>query len=294
MDSIESYEHAGMTVEITIDPMPQDCNPREHTNVGVMLCGHRRYILGDEQITGDDFSPTITCPSCNGTGENSQRGKLWRRHSYGWVTVGAGSTESMMGEMSRLVARAANAGRPRASASLMVETCDCLRCEGSGEIDVSLDAYLRHRRGATVILPLGLIDHSGISMYVGAGAHRHDPGGWDSGQVGVIFDTTETRKECGMENARPEDIERALRAEVTAYDQFLRGEVYCYTVTDPAGEHLDSCCGFLGDLEYVRSQANDAAEYAAQAAERERKEKYLMACRDIATASRAVWLLGRP
>jgi hypothetical protein len=131
---------------------------------------------------------------------------------------------------------------------------------------------------------VGLIDHSGISMYVGAGAHRHDPGGWDSGQVGVIFDTTETRKKCGMENAALEDIERALRAEVNAYDQFLRGEVYCYTITDPAGEHLDSCCGFLGNLNYVRSHANDAAEYAARAAERESQEKHLMACRDIITS----------
>jgi hypothetical protein len=99
----------------------------------------------------------------------------------------------------------------------------------------------------------------------------------------VIFDTAETRKECGMENACREDIERALRAEVNAYDQFLRGEVYCYTVTDADGEHIDCCGGFLGSLEYVRSEANDAAEHAAKAATREKDERHLMACRDIAT-----------
>ncbi len=283
MDRIERYEHAGMTVEITIDPMPQDCNPREYTNVGVMLCSHRRYNLGDEQITGDDFSPTITCPSCNGTGENPSRGKLWRRCPYGWVTIGSGSIESMQGEMASLIARAARAGRTQEAAELMVEACDCPRCEGDAEIEAPLADYLRAERGATVILPLGLIDHSGISMYVGAGAHRHDPGGWDSGQVGVIFDTAETRNECGLEDASREDIERALRGEVNAYDQFLRGEVYCFAITDPEGEHIDSCCGFLGDLAYVQSQANEAAEHAAQAVSREQDEKHLMACRDIET-----------
>lgn len=283
MDNIERYEHAGMTVEITIDPMPEHCNPREDSNVGVMLCSHRRYVLGDEQITGEDFTPTIDCPSCEGTGENPLRGKLWRRQPHGWVTVGAGSIESMEGEMARLIARAAKAGRTDEAAQLMVEMCDCTRCEGKGEIEVPLAVYLRKERGATVILPLGLIDHSGISMYVGAGAHRHDPGGWDSGQVGVIFDTADTRKECGMQDSSAEDIERALRGEVNAYDQYLRGEVYCFTVTNPDGEHADSCCGFLGDLACVRSQANDAAEYAAQAASREQDEKHLMACRDIET-----------
>jgi hypothetical protein len=283
MQSVETYEHAGMNVEIHLDQDPGPSNPREHSNVGVMLCGHRRYLLGDEQLSGDDFANAVSCPSCDGSGENPPRAKLWRRGPGGWVLVGDGSFESMEGEMRRMVQRADLAGRTKEAADLMIETCDCPRCEGEGEIDVPLAVYLEQERGATVILPLGLIDHSGISMYVGAGAHRYDPGGWDSGQVGLIFDTAETRKECGMENASYEDIERALRAEVNAYDQFLRGEVYCYTVTDPDGEHVESCGGFLGSLSYVRSEANAAAEYAAKAAEREKQERHLMACRDIAT-----------
>jgi hypothetical protein len=120
-------------------------------------------------------------------------------------------------------------------------------------------------------------------MYVGGGAHRHDPGGWDSGQVGVIFDTAETRKQCGLENATERDIENALREEVRIYDEYLRGQVYSFIVIDADGEHVDSCSGFLGGLEYVRSVANEAATYAAQAAEREDRERHVMACRDIAT-----------
>lgn len=115
--------------------------------------------------------------------------------------------------------------------------------------------WLRIFHGATVVLPLGLIDHSGISMYVGSGAHPHDPGGWDSGLVGLIFDTPETREACGT----PLDkIEDGLRAEVEVYDQYLRGEVYMavhevkHTWTRDDGvqreswEHEDSVGGILG------------------------------------------------
>lgn len=283
MQSVATHEHAGMKVEIYLDNDPGPSNPREDSNIGVMLCAHRRYLLGDEQLTGEDFRSTVCCPSCEGTGETPLRVKLLRRHVYGWVTVGAGSSEAMRSEMAQIIRRANRAGHTHEAGQLMIETCDCPRCHGDGEIEVPLRVYLEQERGATVILPLGLIDHSGISMFVGASAHPHDPGGWDSGQVGVIFDTTETRKECGMEAASREDIERALREEVKTYDRFLRGEVYCYLVTDPDGDCVDSCGGFLGSLSYVRGEANAAAEYASQAAERETHERHLMACRGIAT-----------
>jgi len=50
-DIIETLEHKGYTIEVypDIDPM----NPREWDNVGTIACWHRRYDLGDEQITGD-------------------------------------------------------------------------------------------------------------------------------------------------------------------------------------------------------------------------------------------------
>lgn len=119
--------------------------------------------------------------------------------------------------------------------------------------------WLKIFKGATVVLPLGLIDHSGISMYVGAGAHWCDPGGWDSGLVGLIFDTPETRERTGV---KPENVEQALRTEVEVYDQYLRGEVYYGVHLTPTGELVetdvdgdtvhghtyqeDACGGFLG------------------------------------------------
>lgn len=88
--------------------------------------------------------------------------------------------------------------------------------------------WLRAFHGATVVLPLGMLDHSGLHMWVGGGSHWSDPQGWDSGTVGFIFDTPEGRREWVGEDTVPdaEEVEAALRSEVEEYDRYLRGEVY--------------------------------------------------------------------
>ena len=114
--------------------------------------------------------------------------------------------------------------------------------------------------GATVVLPLGLIDHSGLSMYVGAGAHWADPGGWDSGLVGFIFDTAKRREVCGTPLDR---IEEGLRTEVEEYDKWLTGDVYWYEVEGEDGDAEDSCGGLLG-YDYAMQSARDAAGYTCK------------------------------
>jgi hypothetical protein len=51
--SIETINHNGFTIRIEPDENPED--PREWDNLGTMVCGHRRYNLGDEQIDGHVF-----------------------------------------------------------------------------------------------------------------------------------------------------------------------------------------------------------------------------------------------
>jgi hypothetical protein len=117
--------------------------------------------------------------------------------------------------------------------------------------------YARAFLGATVVLPVAMIDHSGLSMWVGSQASPFDPGGWDSGQVGWIFDTPALVAEAGIDAGQVEDC---LRAEVKVYDAHLQGNVVGYVVEDADGTEVGSCWGFLivdndEDLEYVREQA---------------------------------------
>ena len=55
-------------------------------------------------------------------------------------------------------------------------------------------------------------------------------------------------------------FEEAIRGEVAEYDQYLTGQVYGYVIEDEDGDHVDSCWGFIGGLDYVRTSAKEAAE----------------------------------
>ena len=75
-----------------------------------------------------------------------------------------------------------------------------------------IDAVLKHLQrhfGSTVVLPLYLYDHSGISMSAGPNLldgggintrthNPFDPGGWDTSFIGFAFDTAKDREENGV------------------------------------------------------------------------------------------------
>lgn len=95
--------------------------------------------------------------------------------------------------------------------------------------------HLVRAHGATVVMPLFLYDHSGLSISAGpnlVGAdvepdrrthNAFDPGGWDTSYVGFIFDTARTRERLGVDLER---VAEALAAEVETYDQYLQGDVW--------------------------------------------------------------------
>jgi hypothetical protein len=123
-----------------------------------------------------------------------------------------------------------------------------------------LERYLRLALGATVVLPLYLYDHSGLSMNTG-GFSMCDSHGWDWGMVGIICDSQRTLEYTG---ASLDSIKRQLENEVEQYNAYLHGSVYGYTVTNIAtGIEVDACWGFLvveeDDMEYMREMARDAA-----------------------------------
>lgn len=96
-----------------------------------------------------------------------------------------------------------------------------------------------------ISLPLYLYDHSGITMNTTGFSC-----GWDSGKVGYIFVSKEAvRKEYSCKNVTKsiqEKVLNCLRSEVSLYDDYLTGNIYCYDVKDKDGESIDSCCGFYG------------------------------------------------
>ena len=153
-------------------------------------------------------------------------------------------------------------------------------------------AHLRRyltRTGVIAAVRIGMYDHSGVTIYPvadGDGHHVLDGGGWDSGTVGFAFVTRKRWDELmgDMDPREPVDgtvdfalgrvavqrerVMQAIYDEIAEYDSFQKGEVYGYTVTRPHcdddecphAEVLDSCWGYVGELDYCRTEARRSAE----------------------------------
>ena len=115
-----------------------------------------------------------------------------------------------------------------------------------------LEAIYKHTK--TVILPLYLYDHSGISISTSTSKYRiMDGAGWDWGQCGMIYATEKKiKEETGVNEIDETVIEKTkqiLKGEVEDYDLYLRGESYYIRLyeKDKPDEDIESCGGFMAD-----------------------------------------------
>lgn len=130
---------------------------------------------------------------------------------------------------------------------------------GRISLDRTLKVFVRWVRtyhDVVAILPFSLLDHSGLTVYLGASAHWADPGGWDSAWVGFIL-LTKTQAESwfgeqGLRERTQEQLEESLKGSFTEFANYVSGEVYGYVIKDPEGGPVDddSCWGFYGDDSY--------------------------------------------
>ena len=111
-----------------------------------------------------------------------------------------------------------------------------------------------HKHTKTVMLPLYLFDHSGISISTSTSKYRMmDGAGWDWGTCGIIYATEKKiKEEMRVEKIDESVIEKVkdiLEGKVNDYDLYLRGESYyfrLYKKDDPKNT-VDSCGGFMAD-----------------------------------------------
>jgi len=142
------------------------------------------------------------------------------------------------------------------------------------------DEHFMRDNDIAIMLPLYLYDHSGLTMNTTGFSCP-----WDSGQVGVIFITNETiRREYSVKRISKKLLERItsyLAGEVETYDQYLRGDVYGFTVepldSNKSIECDDSCWGFFG-YDYAMKEMVDQAKGAIDYAIKDYKEK---ACKQV-------------
>ena len=119
--------------------------------------------------------------------------------------------------------------------------------------------FVREHRDAICIKPVYMYDHSGITISTGPFSCP-----WDSGQVGIIYTTQAIiDKNWAHCKTQPtmEDIDRGLESEIDVYDQYLRGEIYYYSIDGDLCN--DSLGGMYGDIDdYVKKTAQDEIDAA--------------------------------
>jgi hypothetical protein len=174
----------------------------------------------------------------------------------------------------------------------------CRKCDGNQTIPRSLADYFREEHGSSVVLPLFLLDHSGLALTWGRtnildevvddrtatrSSNRFigDEQGWDTSFIGFAFDSAESRERTGCD-WDAERIQESIEIELSEFDKYLRGDCYGYTLEYEGEELEDSCWGFIG-FEYVVEEATDAAVRAAKDIEREKNEREYWRQREVLT-----------
>ena len=217
------YELPGArTLHIVPDSDPQ--NPRlDSEPVGLMICAHRRYALGDVQLTEDPVGGLL-----------------------------AAVHERVKQDVSKLANTSKAYKQALPELRILDRAMSTYDARGGNLTDVIATIS---RVG--IIAPLYLFDHSGITMRTTPfGDH------WDSGLVGHIFISfARIRHVWGggkyvgdswvegsgiLTKKRLAQAESCLNAEVETYDQFLTGDVWGYQIEDAAGNEEDSCWGYFG------------------------------------------------
>lgn len=103
-----------------------------------------------------------------------------------------------------------------------------------------------------VLLPVYMLDHSGLRFKTTP--FTMGQAGWyavfDSGQLGYIFITREQlKKQRGwlrLTEKRRTLLRDQMIATIRSLDQYYRGDVYFYTITNEFGDIVDSCGGIYG------------------------------------------------
>lgn len=160
------------------------------------------------------------------------------------------------------------------------------RAENYGGWD-ELRKELEKEEDAAIILPLFLMDHSGITMSCSSSRFAMcDSAGWDWGQVGFIFVSKEKlRKEYvkkRLSQKTLELVENVLLQEVETYDQYLTGDVWGFIIGNDDDDHIESCWGFFGH-DYCKQEAESIVDYMVKeneekAAERKRVYAAMPCC----------------
>ena len=133
---------------------------------------------------------------------------------------------------------------------------DAFRSESHSAVDKAA-RYLTLLDGYAIAIPFDIVNYGGGSYRANLDVARNT----DRCTGFVTVPQSELEKELALS---PEwDVMEYIKAEFAEFEAYTAGEVYGWVVADGEDDE-ESCWGYYGDLEYVRSEARDRAEEIAK------------------------------
>lgn len=220
MEPFDTYEHKGVEINLYYDEDP--VHPRrDYDNVGTFVWLND-YNTRDYVLEDEQAGISVGDLTVDCRACRGQGEFARRRHRYG-----AGYIE------------------PR--------TCNVCEGEGSEPTD-DIVAWAKQVYGAHLVIPVEFTD----GQYHGTISETYP-----SGANGCVYVTKEKIEyEWGKGAAATKQAKKYLRGEIETYDSYVQGEAYGWiaTLNVNGREETESCWGYLGELDYMREEAQRAAE----------------------------------
>jgi hypothetical protein len=229
--TVDTEEYEGLKITWEYDPDQSWADPREHCNLGTIVCWSRNYDLGDKHSFSDrdEFVRYFV--------EEPEWGRIerWYEREYEKIPYYP-----------------------------FVKTDDEYK-DYHRKVD-ALDEEHRERlaraaRKHAIIIPVYYHEHGPqCEMFIG----DEDEDLWNNGAIGYVYVTRkDVLKEYSAKTLTPSVRKKAilvLESEVREYSKWLSGQVYQYTIEDKYGDTIDSCSGLLG-WDWAQQAARDAAKW---------------------------------
>lgn len=135
--------------------------------------------------------------------------------------------------------------------------------------------YEEAKRNNDIIFPLYAYVHGGVVLSIGEDGqnpfydkvspyHAH----FDSAQTGfAIVSRKRALEEFGNKKLTKkikEHVKKITEAEINTFNDYMNGSVYAFSIKDKDGEFVDSCGGFIGDIDYIIQEAKDNIDYLTE------------------------------
>lgn len=250
-NTIETEEYRGFKIEIWGD-CDYDGTPKESGDDSVFLTAYHR-----------DFSVDGPCSVIpEHLREVTHRSYCLECSQRNFTTVeDTGTKCGKCGKNARVnnTFYKTSKGRP------LVSKDDCIALVSS---DPQEDGYPAELDEKYHFFGLEAYIHSGVVLALSNEGNFPDRQ-WDVSQLGLVFVSKKEFKTEKEARARAEGL-------IETWNYHLSGQVYGFTVTDPDGETIDSCGGFVGGYDQSGGpleEARGAVDYAVKDAKEKREAK---------------------